>query len=351
MRVFNIANELAPYTNGTGLGAEVAALLDAFVGRGHEVHAVAPVGGGARLEGFSLARRLKPIAIDLRGRDVRFTRFEGRTTSGVNVNLLQPGEGTTPEALLEAFPRAAAEVVRTMGGQGGACLSWKREGISVDPIDAGSAEPSGVPRVLALPVVVDAHPRLGRVEKASAKAGLQAAFGLPVRAGAPLAFFGPMREELRAHVLADYLRGDVQAVAAAPSEPEGGPLAALAARYPERLTLVPDETPADALLAGADLCVSSESPRLCARAMSFGAVPVAVDGSAGGAVDLEPSLESGAAFLAGDDSAAGLLSALGRAVSAFRSGPAFAALSSRIQSYPLDWDAFAARIEQLIPTP
>jgi glycogen synthase len=355
MRVFNIATELVPFHNPTGLGARIASLLDALAGRGHDVHVIAPIERGAELGAFPLARRLKPFVVESGGGPVRFTRFEGRTTSGVNVNLLQPDAALAPEAARDAFPLAAVDVMAAIGGEAGACLAWGGEnaGVSIPHLlvlgDTAGFEARVEERsAFVVPVAIDAHPPLSAADKSSAKAALQAAFALPVRSDVPLALFAGMPDDARAQALADYLRGDVQAVLAVPAQAEGAPLAALAARYPDRLSLLPAETPLDALLAGADLCVSTLDPLVTVRAISYGAVPITVAACAEGAVDLEPSLASGIAFVAADGSATAFAAALGRAVSAFRTGEPFRALARRIQRHALDWAACAERIEQLI---
>jgi hypothetical protein len=401
MRIFNVATELAPYSNATGLGADVAKLLAALVLRGHEVRAIAPLAADADPSGHPLARRLNPIVVPCGGAEVRFTRFEGRSASGVAVDLLQPMQPLSGEPLFEAFNLAALELVRTVGAQDAACVSWNR---ACAPIAALDAAPTGtgaahyvairdsadgfdgwkgpaaarriilngrsdtdsdfVPgaatlramldtgRAIALPRAVDEHPPLDAIERASAKASIQAAYGLPVRADVPLALFtGRLEEGALLDALGGFLRGDVQAIALCRAEATAAELEALAERYPDRLTVVPAAVDDAALLAGADLCAAIADAALAARARSFGAIPIAATPRSDGAVDLEPSLASGTAFVAGDESPAAIVEAIGRGVSAFRLGKPFAALSERLATTATTWSRSAALFEQILSEP
>jgi hypothetical protein len=399
MRIFNVAAELAPYSNATGLGAEVAKLLAALVRRGHEVRAIAPLAAGADPSGPPLARRLKPIVVAHEGREVRFTRFEGRTASGVNVDLLQPITDIPRRQMFEAFDRATLELIGAAGAADAACIAWNRECAPLAALDAapgtGAAHyvaihgpiddfdewvgPDAARRIvltrrgatdsgprtgatalaamldqgraIALPMAVDEHPALDATEKASAKAALQAAFGLPVRADVPLTYFAALPEGALPEALGAYLRGEVQAIAIGASGADAGALEALAERYPDRLTVLPDGAGADALLAGADFCAATTDPTLPMRAMSFGAVPITIAACAEGAVDLEPSLASGSAILSGDASATATIEALGRAVTAFQLGKPFRAFATRIQGHVATWPACAERFEQILSSP
>jgi len=397
MRVFNVAAELAPYSNGTGLGAEIAALLGALVKRGHDVRAIAPLETGADPASHQLARRLKPLVVSCDGRDVRFTRFEGRTASGVNVDLLQPDAALDRSKLFEAFNLAALDLVRSAGAADAVCISWNRECAPLAALDTalppsgaahfvavrgkaddfddwfgppaarrviltrrGTTESRPSPeaasltamldegRALALPPAVDEHPPLGPTEKASAKAALQASYGLPVRADVPLTYFGDWPDAPFEAALCAYLRGDVQAIAVCAHDDRIASLEAVAERYPDRLTILPEDVATEALLAGADFCAALTDPVLAVRAMSFGTVPIVLAAQAEGAVDLEPSLASGSAIVAGDPSEAAVIEALGRAVSAFRLGRPFGALRTRIQGYAVTWPVYAERVEQIL---
>jgi len=398
MRVFNVAIELAPFSDETGLGTEVSKLLGALVKRGHDVRAIAPLDAGADPSGHPLARRLRPVVAACEGREVRFTRFEGRAASGVNVDLLQPAEALPRRLLLEAFNRAALELVRAAGGSDAACLAWNRECAPFAALDAASTPPIGAAnyvvvqgaidgfdewavqaaarrviltrrsaidlgsadgsaalasmlddgRAIALPLAVDEHPALGPTEKASAKAALQATYGLPVRADVPLTLFAALPGGALAEAVGAYLRGEAQAIAAGDLGADAAAFGALAERYPDRLTVLPEGTGADGLLAGADFCAALADPTLAARAMSFGAVPITTAACAEGAVDLEPSLQSGTAIISDGPSAAAAIEALGRAVSAFHLGKPFAALATRIQGHVATWPVCAERFEQIL---
>lgn len=402
MRIFNVSAELAPYSSDKGLGAEVAKLLAALAKRGHEVRAIAPLPADTDPSAHSLARRLKPIAVNVDGREVPFTRFEGRTASGIDVDLLQPAEALAPRERFDAaFNRAALELVRAADGAEAACISWDRACAPVAALDAAASEPTGAShyvairtdargfddwagppaarrvilmrpagsgpgqeigasslaamledgRAFSLSPAVDDHPPLGATDRASAKAAMQAGCGLPVRADVPLIAFAALSDGAFIDALGAYLRGDTQAIAIGAGAGGDAALDALADRYPDRLTVLPDGVSADSLLAGADFCAALTDPSLAARARSFGAVPITTGAHDGGAVDLEPSLESGTSIIADGASAAATVEALGRAVSAFRLGKPFAALATRIQGAATTWPVCAERFEQILLLP
>jgi hypothetical protein len=185
-----------------------------------------------------------------------------------------------------------------------------------------------------------------RSDKASAKAALQASVGLPVRVDLPLVLFAEPPGPRALEALSVFLRGDVQAVVAtAGAEPQ---IDALVERYPDRLARLPGDEVTGAALLAADGCAVTGDPSLTVRALSRGAVPVTTPDSAEGVVDLEPSLASGSALIATDDSPRALAEALARLAAAFRAGSPFADLTERLPRYAMTWQRASQLCEQLI---
>ncbi|HUT78825.1 MAG TPA: hypothetical protein VM285_14105, partial [Polyangia bacterium] len=253
MRIAIVTREFAPYTGHTPAGQDpdrepgsaAADLAAALVSLGHEVHAVARLGSGIDTEAHGLARRLRPLAVGGPGGATSWHRFDGLSASSVRVHLLAPiagdsdPEGREDRAVGPGFPRAAVEVVRTLGPGTTWCCSWNPECATVAVADATGGDPDGrvLRHLLVLAAVgdwssrlaadIEAHERVviignavaahwqdrspvfrrlleeGRLTvfptpvpisrmlpaatKAEIKAALQLRHGLPVRADLPLA--------------------------------------------------------------------------------------------------------------------------------------------------------------------
>ncbi|MBW2278213.1 MAG: glycogen/starch synthase [Deltaproteobacteria bacterium] len=398
MRIVMAAAEIAPYVDTTGLGTDVAALSASLAARGHEVHVVTPLPSPEIAEAHSLARRLRPIKVSGRDRDRSFVRFDGRTSAGVEVHLLDSAEPNTDHDydFWDAFGAAAVEVIDSLGSAGTWCVSWNVECASVPVRDREAAETaeshlfvvhriddSDLDRIdqalaaedraliagratadacrsrgfaalermmvrghaCSTTTPVAAAGKVHRSDKASAKAALQATIGLPVRRDVPLVLFGEPPPTAITEALKRFLRGDVQAVVPLGGDPS---IAGLLERYPDRLAQLPMDDPSSSDLLAADGCVVIIDPTLAARAMSHGAIPVTTADAAEGVVDLEPSLSSGSGFIAADGTARGLAEALSRLASSFQSGEPFAGLAERVPSYTTTWSDAAALCEQLI---
>lgn len=396
MRIVMIAAEISPFADENGLGHEVAELAASLAARGHELHAIVPLPPGADAEAHSLAKRLRPIQISLGDRDWSFARFDGRTPTGVEVHLLGGEDARDGYRFWDAFCAAAIQVLDSLGRAGTWCASWNAEcaavpirdrEISENPLahlfvvrQLDESEKERVHQALAAAdrVLIAGHsaaercrstsrelldrmarkghlcsvslPVAGgrgvhRNDKASAKAALQTSIGLPVRLDLPLVLFPEPAGPRAIEALSLFLRGDVQVAVSAGGGAAG--IDALLERYPDRLARLPGEVTGSVLLA-ADGCAVARDPSLTVSALSRGAVPVTTPDSAEGVVDLEPSLESGSALIATDDSSRAMAEALSRLAAAFRTGPRFADLTERLPRYAMTWHRASQLCEQLI---
>jgi hypothetical protein len=399
MRIVMVAAEIAPFNATAGPGADVAALSASLASRGHEVHAVAPLPSPETAEAHSLARRLRPIRVSARDRDRSFVRYDGRTSAGVEVHLLDGNEADEDRGAdyWDAFCAAASEVIDSLGRSDVWCASWNAECASLPVRDRDATATTGshlfvirsldpaaresVERALAASdraliigraaevacrrsgisalqrmltrghacsvatPVADSGP-VHRSDKASAKAALQASVVLPVRRDVPLLLAPDPPSALVAEALAQYLRGDVQAVVAPGGE--SGLVDPLLERYPDRVARLPRNEPSASDLLAADGCAVVGAGTPAARAMARGAVPVTTSGGAEGVIDLEPSLSSGSGFVASSDTARSLAEALSRLAAAFQLGRPFADLAERLPGYTTSWSDASRVCEQLI---
>jgi len=398
MRIVLVTPELAPLSDGTGAGSDVAALGAALCDHGHDAHAIMPLASEIDPGAHSLARRLKPITVEVDGQQTKWGRFDGRTPQGIEVHLLgmePPPEGPADHRFWRAFSAAAAEMLASLQATDTCCLACDPSCASVAAFDragAGAARvhllslaalddqtqlleedlvhldrialvgeiadrcrksgPASLSDRLAkgaavpLPQGVSKRDPISPNDKASAKVGLQTSVGLPVRPQVPLISFVDGNADLLRRALSRGLRGDVQAIAF--GDDGSGPLADLAERYPDRLALVPSDVEPLQSLIGADACVVFDDARLPAQALASGTVPVADHRLGTDIVDLNPELTSGSAVLFDREVPETIDEALDRVVTAHRTGRPFEELAQRIQGYATPWPMVADFYLQLI---
>ncbi len=397
MKIAIIATELSPFSDQTTNATEAACLAGAFLSLGHDVRVIIPLPNDIDLNVHALARRLTRITFQIGGVEHSCARYDGRTSSGVTVHLLEIAEGSSvsdqaPDQ--EAFCHASTAFLRSLNEPIDWCFSWGHETSLVASLAAESTTSTArMSHFLFLPSIKDSDPMpevvsaadrvvvfdgnvleravqlqneqlieslaSGRItalarpitcgeprtfsDKVSAKAAFQLRNDLPVRTDVPLVLFMDIENDTNDHALRSFIRGDVQAVC-----PKGDvDLTKLAERYPDRLSLIPFDSYDDALLA-ADACVLGKRSHLAMNALSNGTVPIVRAAGAGGIVDLEPSCESGSAIVVDDSSEKSLEEGLGRFVSAFRNGPVYRSLVTRLPGYVVSWSDAAQHYLQLM---
>ncbi len=377
MRIILISDEIFPFSNRSGLGKRVSSLATELAKRGNDVHAVVSTKTQTDSNDHSLARRLRPIETTVGDRTVSWNRFDGRLPSGVEIHLLHTEDKLDEELYAHAFARAALTTIGSVSTGEACCISFNRECAAVPGLDAnrknnihvlvlsrndipqkGMKDADAVVilgktiaraieradnteieemrssgRLVDLPLWGEQPNSISVSDKARAKTSFQASSGLPIRNDVPLFFFPTTAADpaVTIKTVEQFLRGDVQ-VAITPKDEDVG-LHDLAARYQDRLAIIPSGTPDLTAMAGFDFCVSVTDPSTTATAMSCGTVPVTTPEASECAVDLEPSLASGSGIIASDNSADAILEALGRSVAAFDRGGDFAKLSTRIRRY------------------
>ncbi len=377
MRIILIADEIFPFSNRSGLGKRVSSLAAELARGGNDVHAVVSTKTQTDSNDHSLARRLRPVEVAVGDRTVSWHRFDGRLPSGVEIHLLHTEDKLDEELHAEAFARAALTTIGSVSTGEACCISFNRECALVPGLDASRennlhilvlskndipqkgvkdadtvvilgktvaraieladnteiTDVSSSGRLVVLPLWGEPAYSISASGKTGAKTSFQASLGLPIRNDVPLVFFPTTAADpdVVVKTLEQFLRGDVQA--AITPENVGVSLHDLAARYSDRLAIIPSGTPGLAAMAGSDFCVSVTDPFTTATAMSCGTVPVTTPEASECTVDLEPSLASGSGIIASDDSADAILEALGRSVAAFNRGGDFVRLSARIRRY------------------
>ncbi len=392
MRIFLIANEIFPFSNRSDLGKRVSSLAAELARGGNEVHAIVCAQTQADSNDHSLARRLRPIEVHLGDRTVPWHRYDGRLPSGVEVHLLHTEDKLDDELYADAFARAALTTIGSAPTGEACCISFNRECALVPGLDANRENNihllvlskndipkkgvkdadavlilgktvgraiehadnteiesmRGAGRLVTLPLWGEPQDSISASGKTSAKTSFQASLGLPIRTDVPLVFFPATNEDpvVVTKTVEQFLRGDVQvAITLGDNDVD---LHDLAARYLDRLAIIPSGTPVFAAMAGSDFCVSLSDPSTTATAMSCGTIPVTTPEASECAVDLEPSLASGSGIIASDDSVDAILEALGRSVAAFDRGGDFVRLSARIRRYAGTLTRQAQSITQLV---
>lgn len=381
MNVTIIADAIHPYEE-SPLSEHAAALSRGFKRAGHNITVVTLLPRTFDLKAYSLARRLSPIPFQVDGRTASCVRFDGRTADGVEVILLDAGDETPARA----FPYAAAALLNglperpdaflTLGplsltasnalrgaGQAtetvGQIATLSEEDAHEDGVEAAVASSdrlvfcchrsrdkwqrrvqglelriaAGDAVVVPLPAKAASAPQ----DKASSKARFQMTRGLPVRGDVPLVFApGTSHEDLR-----EIVSQDLQVVA----QGERALFGDLPKQYSDRLALVDVSASAEALEA-ADAVIAHDMYWF-RESLAHGALPIVDRALAADAVDIEPSLETGSAIVAGVRGQS-LKAGIGRLLAACGNPEGWRKLSSRLPSRLTTWERVITCYVQLI---
>jgi hypothetical protein len=402
MHIAIVAKELPPYVENTMRGAEIATLAEEFISRGHSVCAIIPFPLGRDLYAHSLARRLNPISFERNSEKKRCIRYDGRTSSGVAVHLLEieglcaDTENDVWEAAdTEAFCAAACALLSSLGQAFDWCLSFDSEASLVPAISKSSDSGNQMDHMLVVTTlkgdlaalakgllrsdqVVIANREaaflaesrkieplanmiadgsastfsrpcgsfkpLGLDQKASLKAAFQFKTGLPIRDDAPLVLFAEPDVPPFFETLKSFLKGNVQVAAFS----AGGGLKDLTGLYRDRLAVVEAPGSLDDALGPMDACVVGSNVGLVEKALLWSVVPVVGSESGFGLVDLEPSCESGSGIVVDELTEPLLVQGLNRLAAAYSYRSAFKSLAARLPGYVATWAKVADHYLQIM---
>jgi hypothetical protein len=402
MKIAVVSMEFPSGPDTKGPGADVAALAKGLVSLDHEVRAITLLPSKTDPNTSSLARRLTPIEVSVGRKKTKCVRYDGRTSHGIETHLLEMQsdlfDGNTAgytKTHAEMFSKGAAELLKSLHTKPDWTICWDGaaalvpalckqapdlagctrhllniatldgdpemlgKGINasdqvmgLQPAAAQALKDPSSPlssmiadgRAVALPRPVDTRCTASPTQKSSAKTACQTSLGLPVKQDVLLVLFSDPDADAHHRALDLFLRGDVQAIAF----DDTGRLKELAARYPDRLGLIPDDTPADQVLCAVDGCVVGNQRGLPTKSLALGSVPIVALDWASGLVDLEPSLQSGSSIIIDGLNADALTHGLGRLSAAFKAGSEFQALLTRLPGFVLTWEEAAKRYEQLL---
>lgn len=191
--------------------------------------------------------------------------------------------------------------------------------------------------------------------KARAKADLQKALGLPIRADLPLVgsvgrFAFQKGYDLLAKAGPQLVRNDMQLVVLGEGDAEiQEAFAELTHRWPDRVQVraTYDEALAHRIFAGSDLFVVPSRFEPCGLtqmyAQRYGALPVVrnTGGLSDTVVDCDSKLETGTGFVFDEPSPQALLAAVQRGISAFSLGAPFANAQRRVMQLDRSWEKSA----------
>jgi starch synthase len=298
-------------------------------------------------QGLVAPEALASLDIPLEDFHPGMAEFYGRA------NLLKLGL-VSADRVTTVSPGYAAEILTPEGGHGldGVLRSLPRPPTSIlNGIDASAWNPG---TDALLPHRFDAEAPEGRF---GCKMALQQRLGLPVRPAATLAAvvarITPQKGLDRVVEAAPQLLPlDVQLVIVGRgTEEDVAPLERLAREEPDRVRLVDggDEAMARLAYAGSDVFLAPSRFEPCGLspliAMRYGSVPVVhrTGGLADSVVDVDSAGETGTGFVFDEPSAAGLVSAVRRAVGLRRDRAAWESLVDRIMRRDVSWDVPARR--------
>ena len=392
MHINIIAFEFAPFVAQSALANDLVQLTRAAVKANHTATVIMPFSSHIDVSAHSLARRLMPIKTTVEDKPFSCHKYDGRTSDGVNVYLLDiNGAPEKPEDISEKrlFYAAACEVMASLSAPPDVCIAIGTETAGFAMVFNQYEQLAHLPIVSVISHLPDdldesiirdleaadrivlnygrlytgtlsdaltplkemlskghiqwmakpeAAPK-GPVDKISAKTAFQMTAGLPIKRNVPLILFFESPDE----TLAEVLTKDVQIVAADDVKDHD----ALLERYSDRLVLRPWSTLAEALEA-ADGAVVGATRRLATTSLAYGAVPIADETLAEDIIDLESTLESGSGIIIKDMTPPSLSAGLERLIAAFHKGADFNKLLSRLPGYGATWDKITYQFEELV---
>jgi len=262
------------------------------------------------------------------------------------------------DAFVTVSPTYAREILTPLEGRklDGALRAHRPrlQGI-LNGIDATAWNPATDP---ALSARYDAANPVARLRN---KAALQRRCGLPVRPEAAVlgmvARFDTQKGiDLVLDAAGQLLRHDLQLVVQGSGDTGlMDRMKALAAAMPDRIAYQPDhdEPHAHRIFAGSDFFLVPSRFEPCGLtqlyAMRYGAVPIvrSTGGLRDTVVNLDDHLSTGTGFTFDDDTPEALFGAIGRALTAWQQGPAFARVVQRVMRQDFSWHRPARRYHAL----
>ncbi len=360
MHIAIVTTQLGPFST-SQMSADVASLADAFLADGHTVTAVAPLPHDVDPAKYSLARRLTPIVVDLGRRKLEWTRYEGLSPSGINSFLLSLDNGNSK--LDESFADASSDLLSSLSEGPDWCICWgpmtaelaasnrnlrclvhiagpmtmaDARGISSAKV-VTSDGPSPEKRAVTIrSAAVGGRDRLEISDKENAKSTFQLKMGMPVKNSIPLIACTAFDK-----VLPAILKRNVQVVAL-----KNESTSAMVQHYGDRLALIDsnDELPMTAL----DGAIAGNDSNYAVEAMLNGVIPIVGPDLSGEFLEIEPSLQSGCAYITESVKSDDILVGIGRLEAAFQNRELFKALCGRLPSYVTTWSTVAKHFLQLM---
>ncbi|MBN2343276.1 MAG: hypothetical protein JXX29_02105 [Deltaproteobacteria bacterium] len=303
-----------------------------FVKSGHNVRMIVPGKGDLSNAEPALALRLHPVEITDCGSALSYTRFDTRTTGGIDVFVLKPKNETDAAYRASALGKAAAELVASSDFSPELLISWDgaftvEDGLSQIPQKVAAI--SGMPpentngydrfdkiiihgqtlaqEIVSTPTSALNHivsrgraaiveissdsPKMTIHHKESAKATLQQAVGLPVHPRVPLIYIAKNCAEGISEALKHILTQQVQVICTGDlNDPN---IKSLADTYPDRISFLPASANDASLVGGADFCVLDNVPESITAALCAGTVPLVATDAPTPFVELDPAMKSG----------------------------------------------------------
>lgn len=358
-------------------------LAGQFVKQGHDVRVITSGNFDLNQCETTLAQRLTPIAIEINNVTIDYTRFDTKTTSGIEVYILKAKNDVhcADAYTASALGKAAASLIGTVDFSPDFVIVWNNEfklkpplsscpqtiaaftqftnGDSLDsfgkcivhgqPLASSIVSNSSGPLALKIstgkasvfPLACDVAP-MDSLGKSSAKASLQTATGLPVLPNVPLFYIRPglaQPELITQHLLQRILSLDIQILLHADSLN----VANLAQTYPDRLCVLPQKIKEETIIAASDFCIQPNDIVQVAKSIAAFTIPVVPQGTTAAVLDLDPAMQSGngLTFVSSETS---IEETIRKAAGMFNATSAFTALSKRLANEQISLDTLAKQI-------
>ncbi|MBN2804326.1 MAG: hypothetical protein JXR91_14620 [Deltaproteobacteria bacterium] len=391
MNISILSNNFTPFTQ--NICSEITAMFSqSLVRENHSVKAVImPIGNlnPELIEQHSLAKRIMPVKVTVDSAEYNFSRYEGKTSSGVEVIIIDCVDCKKPVTPQIAGQAAASllsddnseiDFVFSVNDSFNLDTAVNKETKSIlmitDPdislnqiekydfiIVMGSATSgkllekaknsqkelflNGTIKTINIPPLKEIPEDHIEADRKSTKTTLQYNMGLPVK-DVPVFYFGEIVTQADEDNLSNMLLAEIQLIATVRNIDEiDDSLKKLVNDFPDRLSLIPLDIIHDEIIFNCDFAFAG--PALFASdCIKNGVIPVIDEKDNLNIIQVDPLLKSGNGIIYGEKTGISITGAAGNALSLYNNQSSFYEFVKNIQSTVPSWTQLSKAVVEYI---